>query len=422
MSEVLVKVENVSKRFCRSLKRSLWYGLQDLGSEIGGRRHGGGIGLPQSSVDVQLRTDEFWAVKDVSFELRRGECLGLIGGNGAGKTTLLRMLNGLIKPDTGRVEMKGEIGALIALGAGFNPILTGRENIRVNTSVLGLSRKDCEDKIDEIIDFSEIDQFIDTPVQSYSSGMQVRLGFAIAAVLKPDILILDEVLAVGDARFRAKCYKAIHERLISSATLFVSHDREAISRTCTSSLYLIKGVTRHVGNVQEGLSIYLSESHGQAGDSNSEIVCDGLNANLLNTENDKTIRAAWSDEVDIRIELDAVREISNAIISLEIKDLNGTIVGEITSLNSLGSFVQLPTGKHIVSFQTSSLPLKNGNYILTLLVIESPLRHVHWNPNFARLVVTCIQKLSGHQTTLIPATCNISKAYASGSLLNKYTS
>ena len=127
--DVLLRVDNVSKRFCRSLKRSLWYGLQDLGSELGGRRHDGGGGLPQSSADVRLRKDEFWAVKDVSFELRRGECLGLIGRNGAGKTTLLRMLNGLIKPDTGEIEIKGKVGGLIALGCGFNPVLSGRERI-----------------------------------------------------------------------------------------------------------------------------------------------------------------------------------------------------------------------------------------------------------------------------------------------------
>ena len=144
--DVLVKVDNVSKRFCRSLKRSLWYGIQDLGSELGGRHHGGGSGLPQSSADVQLRADEFWAVKDVSFELRRGECLGLIGRNGAGKTTLLKMLNGLIKPDTGRMEMRGQTGALIALGAGFNPVLTGRENILINASVMGLSKIQAKDR------------------------------------------------------------------------------------------------------------------------------------------------------------------------------------------------------------------------------------------------------------------------------------
>jgi len=248
MSDVLVKVDNVSKRFCRSLKRSLWYGLQDLGSEIGGRRHGGGSGLPQSSADVQLRPDEFWAVKDVSFELRRGECLGLIGRNGAGKTTLLRMLNGLIKPDTGRIEMRGRVGALIALGAGFNPVLTGRENIYVNASILGLAKSDIDEDINKIIEFAEIDSFIDSPVQSYSSGMQVRLGFAVTTVLCPDIILLDEVLAVGDIRFRNKCYNTLASlRERGTSFILVTHDMSAVTRVCDRAIYLDKGSVSMAG-------------------------------------------------------------------------------------------------------------------------------------------------------------------------------
>jgi len=196
MSETLIRVENVSKKFCRSLKKSLWYGMRDLSKEVLGRRHGG---------DGELRPDEFWSVNDVSFELKRGECLGLIGPNGAGKSTLLKMLNGLIKPDQGRIEMRGRVGALIELGAGFNPILSGRENIYVNGSVLGLAKEEIDQKLDEIIEFSELDEFIDSPVQNYSSGMKVRLGFAVAAHMKPDILLIDEVLAVGDIGFRTKC-------------------------------------------------------------------------------------------------------------------------------------------------------------------------------------------------------------------------
>ena len=160
--DTLVRVSGVSKKFCLSLKKSLWYGLCDMGRELTGRRRGEHGGL---------RTKEFWAVNNVSFELKRGECLGLIGRNGAGKTTLLKMLNGLIKPDAGRIEMRGRVGALIALGAGFNPILTGRENIYVNGSVLGLTKKEIGAKLDEIVDFAEIGDFIDTPVQNYSSGM-----------------------------------------------------------------------------------------------------------------------------------------------------------------------------------------------------------------------------------------------------------
>lgn len=236
--DVLVKVEHVSKKFCRTLKRSLWYGVQDVASEFTGR---------QKSHD-ELRPGEFWAVNDVSFELKRGECLGLIGHNGAGKTTLLRMLNGLIKPDQGQIEMRGRVGALIALGAGFNPVLTGRENIYVNASVLGLTKRETDEKIDEIIDFSEIGEFIDVPVQSYSSGMQVRLGFAIATALTPDILLLDEVLAVGDAAFRVKCFNRLQEIINKCAVIFVSHNLPQVTRICDKLLLLQHGKVYDAGS------------------------------------------------------------------------------------------------------------------------------------------------------------------------------
>ena len=247
MSDTLIKVEGVSKKFCRSLKKSLWYGIKDLGNEVLGRRHGS---------NGELRPDEFWAVKDVSFELKRGECLGLIGHNGAGKTTLLRILNGLIKPDQGRIEMRGRVGALIALGSGFNPILTGRENIYVNASVLGLSKREIDEKIDEIIDFAEIGEFIDAPVQNYSSGMQVRLGFAVATALKPDVLLLDEVLAVGDTVFRARCFQRIGKILSDTCVMFVSHDHNQVARVCDRVILIGKGEVAFHGPTQEGLRLY----------------------------------------------------------------------------------------------------------------------------------------------------------------------
>ena len=159
-NQVLVKVEGLSKKFCKDLKTSLWYGVKDLISGVKGNKN-----------QRQLRSKEFWAVKDVSFELRRGECLGLIGHNGAGKSTLLKILNGLINPDEGQVTIKGRVGALIELGAGFNPILTGKENIYNNGAILGFTRKEIDAKLEDIIDFSEIREFINMPVQNYSSGM-----------------------------------------------------------------------------------------------------------------------------------------------------------------------------------------------------------------------------------------------------------
>jgi len=215
-SEVLVRCGNVSKKFCRDLKKSLWYSVRDVAADFFCLKEQ--AQQPSNGATAELRPDEFWAVNDISFELKRGECLGLIGRNGAGKTTLLKMLNGLIKPDRGRIEIRGRIGALIALGAGFNPILTARENIYVNGSILGLSKKQIDAKFDEIVEFAEIGEFIDAPVQSYSSGMRVRLGFAVAAVLmKPDVLLLDEVLAVGDVGFTIKCLNAVRQLSARSA-------------------------------------------------------------------------------------------------------------------------------------------------------------------------------------------------------------
>lgn len=247
--EVLVKVEGVSKKFCKDLKRSLWYGLQDITSEL--------LGLKKTQ---QLRKDEFWAVNDVSFELRRGECLGLIGHNGAGKSTLLKMLNGLINPDKGKITMKGRIGALIELGAGFNPILTGRENVFNNGAVLGFSQKEIAAKYKAIVEFAELEEFMDTPVQNYSSGMKVRLGFAVAAQMEPDVLIIDEVLAVGDVGFSIKCLNSIQRIVKTSAVIFVTHSMPLIGRICSSTLLIEKGSIKVPGmEISKAIEAYLSK-------------------------------------------------------------------------------------------------------------------------------------------------------------------
>ena len=240
--------KGVSKKFCRHLKKSLWYGVKDGVSEIC---------FGQSS--SQLRKDEFWALDDVSFELKRGECLGLLGRNGAGKTTLLKVLSGLIKPDKGTITLKGRVGGLIALGAGFNGILSGRENIRINGAILGYARSEIEEKMEEIIEFAELDDFIDTPVQAYSSGMNIRLGFAIAAILtKPDILLLDEVLAVGDIGFITKCLRTVRKLMENSAVIFVSHNMQFISQFCSHSMLLEKGSSTKLNlDVQSGIEEYL---------------------------------------------------------------------------------------------------------------------------------------------------------------------
>ena len=237
-NDVLIEVDHVSKKYCKFLKDSMYYGVSDVGRNL--------IGL--SSNSDRLRKNEFWSVDDVSFQVKRGETLGLIGANGSGKTTMLKMLNGIFWPDKGKITVRGRIGALIAVGAGFHPLLTGRENIFINGAILGMSKQEVEGKFDSIVEFSGIGSFLDSPVKHYSSGMYVRLGFAIAVHSDCDILLIDEVLAVGDINFQSKCIDKIKELGRQGVTkIFVSHSFDAIQLLCKNSLYLDHGKIRLYG-------------------------------------------------------------------------------------------------------------------------------------------------------------------------------
>ncbi|MDA1014508.1 MAG: ABC transporter ATP-binding protein [Planctomycetota bacterium] len=240
--DLVVDVRGVAKKFCRSLKHSLWYGTTDVFSELFLRRR---------CTDT-LRSHEFWAIDGVNMQIRRGEAVGLVGRNGAGKTTLLRMIAGLIRPDVGEIRTRGRVAPLLALGAGFSPILTGRENIHVNMAVLGLSSKVINDRIDAVIDFSEMEASIDAPVRTYSSGMIARLGFACAIHVEPDVLLVDEVLAVGDIAFRAKCYRRLSELLArDTAVVLVSHNPSTMLFTCDSGVLLEGGRVQTQGSIHE---------------------------------------------------------------------------------------------------------------------------------------------------------------------------
>ena len=263
MSDTVVKVGGVSKKYCRTIKQTMLYGITDLTKNF--------LGLNQRS--ERLRDGEFWALNDISFELNRGECLGLIGPNGSGKSTLLKLLNGIFMPDKGKIEIKGKVGALIEVGAGFHPMLTGRENIYVNGAILGMNKKEIEKKFDQIVEFAELGEFIDSPVKHYSSGMYVRLGFAIAIKSRPDILLVDEVLAVGDSKFQAKCMNAI-ENIKDSGTsiILVSHNEVIIERNTTDSLFLNQGDQIYIGSTGEALKLYSNLS--KKSDSITELFVD----------------------------------------------------------------------------------------------------------------------------------------------------
>jgi homopolymeric O-antigen transport system ATP-binding protein len=348
--DVLLRVDGVSKKFCHSLKRSLWYGVQDVVGDL--------LGHDQSSQD--LRRHEFWAVDDVSFEVRRGESLGLVGRNGAGKTTLLKMLSGLIKPDRGRIEVHGRVGGLIALGAGFNPVLTGRENIYVNAAVLGLSKREIDAKYDEIVDFAEIGEFIDAPVQNYSSGMYVRLGFAVATALKPDVLLLDEVLAVGDANFRAKCARRLGTILESAAVIMVSHFAYYIQRICNEALLLRHGKIVSQGNPGDILTLYASD--------------DVASKTAFTVFDDKVLDARIVDAskethhcgyLTIRVRIDLSEPMRCDDARLNISDHSEHLVAKVILDDLVGSLDQ---GANELSISVGPIFLAKGEYLGTLIL------------------------------------------------------
>lgn len=418
MSEVLVKAEGVSKKFCRSLKRSLWYGVQDIFSDLNPFTGNGSpvktngnhasrtlnanpteSGTTNLNIITDklrkaegLRPDEFWAVNDVSFELKRGECLGLIGHNGAGKTTLLKMLNGLIKPDHGRIEMRGRVGALIALGAGFNPILTGRENIYINGTVLGMTKREIDEKIEVIIDFAEIREFIDSPVQSYSSGMQVRLGFAVATALEPDVLLLDEVLAVGDISFQAKCFNTLSAfRRKGTVFILVAHNMHLISRYCDRVLYLRRGEIKHLGSTDAAIEVFTRDMNtaselADAGHTDfntiygsGKVVITG--ARFLDAQGRATAEVASGEPITLQIDYTCrAAQVSEPIVDVLVRDRDG-IFFQGTNLqhgDSLGTL----RGQGHIEVEFGSLPASSQRLLFTIAIIDPETKEIFdWKRN-----------------------------------------
>lgn len=359
MSESLVIVDHVSKKFCKQLNKSLLYGVQDLITGIVG-----------NSKERTLREAEFWAVDDINFELKRGECIGLLGHNGAGKSTLLKVLNGLIMPDRGRVEMRGRVCALIELGAGFNPILTGRENIYNNASVLGLSKAETDSKLDEIITFSELEEFIDTPVQYYSSGMKVRLGFSVAAHLEPDVLILDEVLAVGDAGFRIKSFNKMMELMKNCAVLFVSHAMPNVARVCNKVIYMDHGKSLYFGDdIHKGIDMYFNKFDSEAANIESNAGGDlgnfkinGKEASreyIIHTEYGKE----FTVEFDVLIKDNTVKDFYVAV-QITDKDLKIVAIHFTNKFNK--NFINQE--KNNIKIIFPDLELIDGEYAITYFV------------------------------------------------------
>jgi len=360
-NEVLINCEGISKKFCKDFKRSLLYGIKDVTSSFS----------KGSDHHDSLRKDEFWAVKDISFELRRGECLGLIGHNGAGKSTLLKILNGLITPDQGQVTMRGRVGALIELGAGFNPVLTGRENIYNNGAVLGFTKEEIDDKLEAILDFSEIQDFIDTPVQNYSSGMKVRLGFAIASQLEPDILLIDEILAVGDAGFRMKSFNKISELIKKCAVIFVSHSMQTVARVCTKGLLMQNGKAIFASsNMHEIVEHYFDVFQGEQAkvEFNDFAVIEGIKLNgEIQTDTSQVFETKFRDALSLDLNIRIHPEFNNFCINMHMTDKDMKMVAQSVTRQTHDLFQN--KGLNHIQLKFPELTLIDGEYSITIFVL-----------------------------------------------------
>jgi lipopolysaccharide transport system ATP-binding protein len=314
---------------------------------------------------------DFWALRDVSFAVAPGEAVGIIGRNGAGKSTLLKVLSRIVSPTGGRVEIRGRVGSLLEVGTGFHPELTGRENVYLNGSLLGMSRREITRKFDEIVGFSEVEQFLDTPVKRYSSGMYVRLAFAVAAHLEPEVLIVDEVLAVGDAVFQRRCMDRMSELVRSGRTiLFVSHNMQLIPQLCHRAVLLERGRVARVGKASEVTRAYLegmlAESRGgdlgdkfRTGDGRARFT----RAELVDDSGQSIAQFECGDDLTVRMEIESKTDIPNANMAVVIATPHGTRI--ITSLTRESGFpVTIHAGRQTVICRFRKVMLRPGHSVL----------------------------------------------------------
>jgi lipopolysaccharide transport system ATP-binding protein len=334
----------------------------------------------------KMGREEFWALRDVDLEIEQGETIGFIGPNGAGKSTLLKLISRIIEPTTGQVEVRGRVGALLELGAGFHPDLTGRENIFLNGSILGLGRAQIEQSLDEIISFAELERFIDVPVRHYSSGMYVRLGFAVAVHTEPEILLVDEVLAVGDQNFQHKCLERIREMQQQGVTIcYVSHDMGTVQRLCSRAVWLDDGGIQAAGDVSDTISCYLEHmaaqeevhlAHAQPADSDlagqahhrwgsGEVRIDSISFLGMDGAPKSVFRTGepWT----VRMHYRTVGRIANPIFGLAVHRNDGVhVCGPNTGFAGLN--VPFVDGEGDVLYCVESLPLLEGTYLVSVAV------------------------------------------------------
>lgn len=351
-----IRVDNLSKRYrigvagqarYRTLRESVMHGLA----------------APWRWLRNRVRseqTEEIWALKDVSFEVKTGDVLGVIGRNGAGKSTLLKVLSRITRPSGGEIELQGRVGSLLEVGTGFHPELTGRDNIFLNGAILGMKRQEVARKFDEIVAFAEIDKFLDTPVKRYSSGMYTRLAFAVAAHLEPDVLVVDEVLAVGDAAFQQKCLGKMRQVSRHGRTvLFVSHNMTAIKSLCTRGILIDKGQVAIDGDVDEVVDRYLTAGTDMA---RTGIIPDDAprqrdvkdealfrSVRLTDVEGRETTQLYFGQPFRVHFVCDVLKDIPDGHFEISISTIDGTQVTYSTTMDGGKGPIFLSKGRHEVS-------------------------------------------------------------------------
>jgi lipopolysaccharide transport system ATP-binding protein len=376
MSEAIIRVENVSKQYVLGTKRSS-DGLRHIVHDFATAplRWFKKQEAPAVQGNGQAQATEFWALKDVSFEVHRGEAVGIIGRNGAGKSTLLKILSRITEPTRGRVEITGRVASLLEVGTGFHPELSGRENIFLNGAILGMRRAEIRRKFDEIVAFAEVEQFLDTPVKRYSSGMYVRLAFAVAAHLEPEILIVDEVLAVGDAQFQQKCLGKMQDVATKEGrtVLFVSHNMAAVNTLTQRVLLFQKGQIQFGGPTAEGVLRYLSgssQARGQYRSAKTDTAQPFVAKAWINSFHENTPHIS-GNEMEISFEISHAKPVKNACFSFQIVNqyqqpvLHCWVYDADTPICRSGSSTKL-------TCQLPRLALNVGTYTLNTYLSEPP--------------------------------------------------
>jgi lipopolysaccharide transport system ATP-binding protein len=391
MSDTVIRVENLGKKYILGhQKQERYTALRDVVAN-GAKSLGGKLLKPFGKKISDPAVEEFWALKDVSFEIKQGDRVGIIGRNGAGKSTLLKILSRITEPTCGRISIRGRVASLLEVGTGFHPELTGRENIYLNGAILGMSKAEIIKKFDEIVAFAEVEKFLDTPVKRYSSGMYVRLAFAVAAHLEPEILIVDEVLAVGDAAFQKKCLGKMEDVGKEGRTvLFVSHNMATLTQLCTQAIYLIKGKVYDVGNVNKVVSKYLMSD-----------VSNGGCIKLFQTQNNIKYKDIFfrevavlnqefeiSTEIDIRynfyitLTYEVTTLLKNVELSVRIETDDGRPVFTTHQSDyNPESFKLRSLGIHQVSIKFPAMFLMPGAYLITVGAHEPMVKNYDIHEN-----------------------------------------